>query len=136
MRTRIFFPLALIALGACFMVRDGSGHQPGQTQQPGQAQQQPANHPSSDNNQPVLRSKAYDVVLPVTVRDKKGVLVTSLQQSDLTLTEEGRPQTIKSLTRESNVPIRVGLLVETNHAMSGALEAERKAAEKFVDTML
>ena len=105
------------------MVRDGSGQQPGQTQQPGQAQQQPANHPSSDNNQPVLRSKAYDVVLPVTVRDKKGVLVTSLQQSDLTLTEEGRPQTIKSLTRESNVPIRVGLLVETSLGIGAGYSA-------------
>ena len=123
-------------------MRDGSGQQPDPSQQPGQTQQPdqsqpPANNPQpSENSQPVLRGKAYEVVLPVTVRDKKGALITDLQKGDFTLTEEGRPQTIKSLTRDANIPFRIGLLVETNHSMSGALEAERKAAEKFVDLML
>jgi hypothetical protein len=48
------------------------------------------------------------VVLPVTVRDKKGALVTSLKIGDFTLTEDGRPQTIKSFTRESNLPFPCG----------------------------
>lgn len=130
MRTRILFPLALIAMAACSMVRDGRG-------------QQHANGGQSSDNPPVLKtkindakSKSDDVVLPVSVRDKKGALVTNLQKSDFSLTEEGRPQTIKTLTHDSNQPFRVGLLIETNRAMSGAIEAERKAAEKFVDTLL
>ena len=118
-----------MALAAACMARDGSGQQPGQSQQPGSTQ-------SSDNNQPVLKSKAYDVVLPVTVRDKKGILVFNLQKGDFTLTEEGRPQAIKSLTQNSSVPLRIGLVIETNHAMNGAIESERKAAEKFIDTVL
>lgn len=112
------------------MARDGRSQQPGRGQQAANSTQ------SSDNNQPVLKSKANDVVLPVSVRDKKGTLVTSLQKSDFTLTEEGRPQTIKSLSHDSNQPFRLGILIETNHAMSGAIETERKAAEKFVDTIL
>jgi hypothetical protein len=55
-----------------------------------------------------LKIQAREVVLPVTVRDKKGALVTSLKISDFTLTEDGRPQTIKSFTRESNLPFRLG----------------------------
>jgi VWFA-related protein len=88
--------------------------------------------------QPVttLKIQAREVVLPVTVRDKKGALVTSLKISDFTLTEDGRPQVIKSFTRESNLPFKVGLLVDTSRSVSGALENERKAAGKFVDLML
>ena len=64
----------------------------------------------SSSEQPVatLKIQAREVVLPVTVRDKHGALVTSLKMSDFTLTEDGRPQTIKSFTRESNLPFRLG----------------------------
>jgi len=130
MRTRILISFALIALGAFFIVREGNSQQAGQSQPPA------GNPPSSDNTQPVLKNKAYEVVLPVTVRDKKGVLVTSLQKSDFTLTEEGRPQTIQSLSRDSDIPLRIGILVETDRPMSGASEAERKAAEKFLDLLI
>jgi len=97
----------------------------GAAQQP--AQQQPAT---------TLKIQAREVVLPVTVRDKKGALAPSLKASDFTLTEDGRPQKIKSFTRETDLPYRLGLLVDTSRSLSGAMENERKAAEKFVDTML
>src|SRR5260370_18112965 len=115
MRIRTAFSLALIALAACCMARDGSSQQ------------------TTDSDKPatVLKTPARDVVLPVTVHDKHGALVTSLQKNDLTLTEEGRPQTIKSFSRETNLPFRVGLLVEPGRARNGALEAERKAAGKL-----
>ena len=91
-----------------------------------------------DSGEPALRLKveAREVVLPVTVRDRKGALVASLQRSDFTLTEDGRPQTIKSFTREAGLPFRLGLLVDTSRSLSGAIESERKAAGKFVDQML
>ncbi len=83
-----------------------------------------------------LHGQAREVLLPVTVRDKHGALVTSLQKSDFTLTEDGRPQTIKSFTRETNLPFRLGLLVDTSHSVSTAIESERKAAGTFIDQML
>jgi VWFA-related protein len=92
----------------------------------------------SATEQPVatIKVQAREVLLPVTVRDKHGALVTSLKISDFTLTEDGRPQKIKSFTRESNLPFRLGLLVDTSRSMTGAMEEERKAAGKFVDQML
>ena len=95
-----------------------------------------AQQPASDQPVATLKIQAQEVVLPVTVRDKKGALVTSLKTGDFTLTEDGRPQTIKSFTRESNLPFLLGLLVDTSHSVSGAMESERKAAGKFVDLML
>jgi VWFA-related protein len=85
---------------------------------------------------PAFKVKVKEVLLPVTVRDKKGALVTTLTASDFTLSEDSHPQTIQSLTKESHLPYRLGLLVETSRSMSEVLESERKAAGKFIDQML
>jgi VWFA-related protein len=106
-----------------------------QAQQPAAAQPA-AQQPVSGQPAATLKIQAREVVLPVTVRDKHGALVTSLKIGDFTLTEDGRPQTIKSFTRENNLPFRLGLLVDTSKSVSGAMDAERKAAGKFVDQML
>jgi VWFA-related protein len=95
-----------------------------------------AQQPASGQPVATLKIMAREVVLPVTVRDKHGALVTSLKVSDFTLTDGGRAQTIKSFARESDLPFRLGLLVDTSRSVSGAMEEERKAAGKFVDLML
>lgn len=83
-----------------------------------------------------LKVQAREVLLPVMVVDKKGALVKNLTAGDFTLTEDGRPQVIKSFTTESNLPFQIGLLVDTSRSVMPAMDAERKAAEKFVDLML
>jgi VWFA-related protein len=95
-----------------------------------------AQQPASSQPAPVLKVPAHEVVLPVTVRNKKGELVTSLRISDFTLTEDSHPQKITSFTRETGLPFRLGLLVDTSRSMTGAMESERKAAGKFVDNLL
>jgi len=83
-----------------------------------------------------LKVQAREVLLPVVVVDKHGALVTNLAAKDFTLTEDGRPQTIKSFASQSNLPFRLGLLVDTSHSVYTAMDSERKAAGKFVDLML
>jgi VWFA-related protein len=132
MRNRRILSLGAVTFSALsFFVLEFAGLElAGSAQQPA-AQQAAAGQPVA-----TLKIQAREVVLPVTVRDKKGALVTSLKVSDFTLTEDGRPQTIKSFSRESNLPFRVGLLVDTSRSMYTVMEAERKAAGKFVDLML
>jgi len=95
-----------------------------------------AQQPTNDQPVATLKMQAREVLLPVSVRDKKGALVTDLTAADFSLAEDGRPQTIKSFSHESDLPFLVGLLVDTSQSISGALDAERKAAEKFVEQML
>ena len=101
-----------------------------------QASGNPQAQPSADKPQTTIRQPGNEVQLAVTVRDKKGALVPNLTKSDLELTQDGRPQTIQTLTRESNLPFKVGLLVDTSRSMSPALDEERKAVTEFVDSML
>jgi VWFA-related protein len=95
-----------------------------------------AQQPVQPQPQLAVKAPAPDVMLPVTVIDKHGALVTNLTEKDFTLTEDGRPQTIKSLTTQSNLPFRLGLLAQTTRSHLPAMESERKAAGKFVDLML
>ena len=99
------------------------------------AQAQQADKPA-EQPMTTLKVKAREVLLPVTVRDKKGALASNLTAADFTLTEDGRPQVIKSFSRESDLPFLVGLLVDTSRSVSSAMDNERKAGGKFVDLML
>jgi VWFA-related protein len=89
-------------------------------------------------DQPVttLKVQAREVLLPVTVRDKKGKIVQTLKQDDFTLQQDGRPQTIKSFTHDTNLPFRIGMLVDTSRSEENALPGEKTASAKFVDQML
>src|SRR6266851_3976394 len=49
------------------------------------------------------------VTLPVTVRDKHGKIIRDLAKDDFTLLEDGRPQTIKYFSQDSNLALTLGL---------------------------
>jgi VWFA-related protein len=100
------------------------------------AQTPAAKGAGQDQPAATLKVQAREVLLPVTVRDKHGALVTTLTASDFSLTEDTRPETIKSFSRQSSLPFLLGLLVDTSRNVESAIESERKAAEKFVDSML
>jgi VWFA-related protein len=83
-----------------------------------------------------IKAETREVILPVTVRDKKGQVVPNLTIGDFTLQEDGRPETIKSFSHETNLPFRLGLLVDTSRSQSAALGSEKSATGKFIDQML
>ena len=101
-RSSLYFALSLVALSC---LRD-----PDAAQQPSTTQ--PPTHPMTN-----IKVQAREVLLPVTVIDKHGALVTNLTAKDFTLTEDGRPEVIKSFTTQSNLPFRLGLLVDTSRSV-------------------
>ncbi len=76
------------------------------------------------------------VTLPVTVRDKHGKIVTNLSKSDFSLEEDGKPQTIRYFNQETNLPLTVGLLVDTSMSERDNLDKERAASRTFLDQMI
>ena len=71
-----------------------------------------------------------------TVHDKKGAIAKDLKQDDFTIDEDGKPQTIKYFSKEINLPLTLGLLVDTSGSMRRLLETERSASFKFLDQVL
>jgi VWFA-related protein len=96
----------------------------------------PAANTQSAGLQATLSVQARLVTLPVTVRDKKGKIVSGLTKEDFTLTEDGRPETIKYLNVDTNLPLTLGLLVDTSGSMRDSLDRERSASKSFLDQML
>jgi VWFA-related protein len=76
------------------------------------------------------------VTLPVTVRDKHGKIVRDLTKDDFVLQEDGRPQTIRYFSQDTNLPLTLGLLVDTSRSQTNVLDAERNASRSFFDQML
>jgi VWFA-related protein len=76
------------------------------------------------------------VTMPVTVRDKHGAIVSNLTKDDFTLAEDGKPQAIKYFNHDTNLPLNLGLLVDTSMSQRNVLDDERTASQHFLDQMV
>jgi len=71
-----------------------------------------------------------------TVRDKHGAIVRNLAKGDFQLEEDGRPQVIRYFAQESDLPLTLGLLVDTSLSQRRVLGQERTASYRFIDRVL
>lgn len=71
-----------------------------------------------------------------TVRDKHGKIVNNLTKDDFSLAEDGRPQSIHYFSRETDLPLTLGLLVDTSLSQRRVLDQERDASHSFLDQMV
>jgi VWFA-related protein len=86
--------------------------------------------------QPKLSVEVKVVTVFATVRDKKGQIVSDLAKDDFGLQEDSRPQTIQYFSRESDLPLTLGLLVDTSESQRTVLSDERTASFGFLDQVL
>jgi len=71
-----------------------------------------------------------------TVRDQQGRIVRDLAQADFSVSENGRPQVIRYFSRESDLPLTLGLMVDTSMSQQHVMDAERGASMRFLDQIL
>jgi VWFA-related protein len=91
---------------------------------------------ASGANPNTLSVDARLVNLPVTVRDKKGALVQNLTKDDFSLQVDGHPQVIRYFDKDTNLPLTLGLLVDTSASQRKVIDDERAASSSFLDQML
>ncbi len=85
----------------------------------------------------VTFSSGVQVVnLLATVRDKSHAVLRDLTKDDFQILENGRPQNIRYFTRETDLPLTIGLLVDTSMSQDKVLNAERGASFRFLDQVL
>jgi VWFA-related protein len=84
----------------------------------------------------VIRGGVDLVNVMATVRGKNNALVANLQQSDFKIFEDGKEQEIKYFTRESNLPLTIGMLIDVSGSMDGLIPAEQRAGSKFFEQVL
>ncbi|MDE3179284.1 MAG: VWA domain-containing protein [Acidobacteriota bacterium] len=115
--------LVLIALACFAILATGTAEAqlpaPLQTQ-PGQAQP------------PVLKVQTEVVNVYAVVKGKHGEVIPDLTKSDFEITDNGVPQEIQYFTRQTDVPLTMGIMVDTSPSQQNLLPIEQRQAKAFL----
>jgi Ca-activated chloride channel family protein len=71
-----------------------------------------------------------------TVTDKKGRFVTDLRKDDFEVIESKKRQFIQEFTAESDLPLRLGILIDTSNSVRDRFRFEQEAAVQFVNSVV
>jgi len=103
------------------------------------AQAPPQKSPTKEREEdlPATIKVDVDVVNVLTsVRDKHGALIANLEKPDFTILEDGKPQPIKYFTKETDLSLTIGLLVDVSGSQRNLIDIERSAASQFFSQVL
>jgi VWFA-related protein len=113
--------------GASLRAQEVTSPPPAQTQTPATQNKQEA---------PKILSTTGLVHLVATVTDRHRNFITDLNQNDFTVNEDGSPQRILFFGRDTDLPLRIGLLLDTSNSIRPRLEFEQDAAIDFLTSVL
>jgi VWFA-related protein len=101
-------------------------------QAPAVAQPQPQT-PANEEPITTIRVQANEVNLIFTVTDKKGHFITGLNQSSFGLLDDGRPPVaVLHFTQQTNLPLRVGIMLDTSSSIRQRFQFEQDSAIEFL----
>jgi VWFA-related protein len=98
--------------------------------------QQPQKPPAEPEQAPTIKVEVDVVSVLCSVRNRQGGLVGDLAKDDFLVSEDGKPQTIKYFTRETDLPLTLGLLVDVSRSQERLIDIEKNAASQFFSAML
>jgi VWFA-related protein len=99
-------------------------------------EEKPPGPPVPEEEVPPIRIEVDLVNVVFSVTDRRNRHVTGLGPDDLTVYEDGVPQEIKFFTSETNMPLRIGLLIDTSNSVRPRFQFEQEAAVDFLHTVL
>jgi VWFA-related protein len=85
---------------------------------------------------PSIKVEVNIVNVLASVRDKRGGLIGNLGKDDFTIFEDGKQQEIKYFTRETDIPMTIGLLIDVSASQENLIGIEQQAASAFFSTVL
>jgi VWFA-related protein len=124
MRSWLRFAVVLVLVGAANPAHPQSG--PGPEQAPG----------GQDQSMETLKVNVNVVNLFFNVKDKHGLLIPSLKKDDFDVIEDGRPQTIKYFSAETNQPLTLGILIDSSVSQERVLPMEKEVGAAFLSNVL
>jgi len=85
---------------------------------------------------PDFHVETHLVTLTFIVRDPQGNLVPSLGQDDFTVYEDGVSQKVSFFSRESNLPLNLGLVVDASSSQDKFIHQHLRDVEEFLKSVL
>ena len=120
MKKPLFFLLLFCVPGAGLFAQDTAGGSN-------------SNNSQSPNDQNRIKVRVELVNVLTTVTDKKNRLVTDLTKADFRIFEDGKPQDIRFFSRETDLPLRIGILIDASNSVRDRLRFEQDAAIDFLN---
>lgn len=115
----------------------GTSAQPSAAPQTPPAQQPPAAQTPQEqeptNEAPTIRVQVNEVNLIFTVTDKKGRFITGLRRENFGLLDDGRPPVaVLRFSQQTNLPLRVGIMLDTSSSIRQRFQFEQDSAIEFL----
>jgi VWFA-related protein len=133
-RFRQLSAIVCLVLSCCLWSRAQS--QESSTPASSQDQQSQQGQASSNDDLQTFKAEVNVVNLFFNVKDKHGMLIPGLTKDDFQVTEDGKPQTIKYFSAESNQPLTLGIMIDTSASQTRVLELEQQACAEFLRAVL
>jgi len=128
--------LAALSVGVPFTIAQQPTSQPS-TSQPSTGQK-PEDQKSDDSQQSTetLKINVNVVQLFFNVKDKHGALIPNLTKDDFDISEDGQKQTVKYFTPETNLPLTLGILIDSSGSQLHVLDMEKEVGGAFLKQVL
>jgi len=92
---------------------------------------------TDDNGQFTIHENVNEVYLVFSVTNKQGQFISDLQLNDFALLDDHRaPEKVYSFTQQTNLPLRVGILIDTSSSIRQRFQYEQQAAKAFLLSVL
>jgi Ca-activated chloride channel homolog len=132
-RTRIIVSLLTVAALSLFPMAQ-RGQQPPPSQQPAPPSGTDAQNPNQTPTVVQIRVNLVDVLF--TVLDRRNKLVPTLEKSDFKLFDDKTQQEIRYFTKQNDLPLRIGMLLDTSNSIRDRLKFEQEASTNFLFSVL
>src|ERR1700689_1133663 len=129
--------LVIGALSAALCLAPGLSAQKAVSEQKAAPASQTATQPateSDDATRIILDVTRVNILFTVT--DKKGRFITDLGKNDFDVIENKKPQIIQQFTAESDLPLRLAVLVDTSNSIRDQFRFEQQAAIRFIQSVV
>ena len=90
----------------------------------------------SDSDSDVIKIDVARVPLLFTVTDRKNRFITDLGREDFRVFDDGWEQEIREFDRESDLPLRIGVILDTSNSIRARFKFEQEAAIEFLQNVL
>jgi VWFA-related protein len=120
----------LAVLSACFFLLTAALAQAPTPVKPDDSAQNP------EKSDETIRTNVNVVGVFFNVKDKHGALIPNQTKDDFEVSEDGKPQTIKYFTAESNLPLTLGIMIDTSGSQLRVLDMEKEVGGAFLKQIL
>src|SRR5271169_1899492 len=137
----ILFLLAALSAAPAALAQNPASSAPAPSKPDPQAPaaQKPADAQKPEEDQTpaeTLKVSVNVVGLFFNVKDKHGALIPNLTKDEFAVFEDGKPQTIKYFTAESNLPLTLGILIDSSGSQRNVLDMEKQVGGAFLRQIL